>query len=377
MNRPAAPTPPKFKAYRQVDFSQIEGWVDDDLVEAFGCFQQSARSIVERPYRTKKLGFEGTAFEIAATQALKLDPAAPPPSPTWARDFFEQYFMAVRLKEPQSGLVTGYFEPQVPASRARSDRFRYPLYSRPKDLIDLDDETRPATMDPYFRFGRLGANGVCEYMDRSAINEGGLDGLNLELFWLEDPVEVFFIHIQGSARLVLEDCSTAFVSYAAKTGHRFTAIGKILVERGEIKLEEVSMASIKAWLRSHGEQANALMEENRSYIFFKEVTHPDPDLGPVGAAGVQLTANRSLAIDHQLHTFGTPVFVRSDMRINGEPQRWSKLMIAQDTGSAIVGPCRGDLFIGSGEKAGAIAGQLKAEAEFTFLMPRSDHGVDA
>lgn len=358
--------------YLPVDFSSINGWKEDDLADSLHCFMQSARRMVQQPYSTKSAGFASSLLVKTAKIALDKFPVPCSISCSAAREFFENNFIPLKLVGKGTGFVTGYFEPVVTASRQRTDRFRYPLYGRPDDLIDVDDKNRPETMDPYFKFGLVNAGQVTPYMDRAAINRGGLAGKNLELYWLEDPVEIFFIHIQGSARLQLTDGTMAFVSYAAKTGHQFSAIGKILVDQGELSLETVTMTSIKSWLWDNPDRAIKLMEKNQSYIFFKDLVLDNPDLGPVGAAGVQLTQTRSLAIDHQLHTFGTPIFVKSKLEIDGKTNAWSNLMIAQDTGSAIVGPQRGDLFIGSGNEAGEFAGQVKAEAEFTFLMPIPD-----
>jgi len=226
-------------------------------------------------------------------------------------------------------------------------------------------------MDASFMFACKTPGGLQPYLDRQAINQGALENWGLELFWLDDPVEVFFLHIQGSARLKLDDGTMARVSYAAKTGHPYTAIGKTLIDNGALDRGGVSMDSIKTWLANNPEKMGEVMETNASYIFFQEVSHPDPEAGPVAAAGVPLTPGRSLAVDHRIHTFGTPVFVKTKMPRSRDTRPHCRLMIAQDTGSAIVGPARGDIFVGSGENAGKIAGAIADNACFTLLVPRS------
>ena len=193
--------------------------------------------------------------------------------------------------------------------------------------------------------------------------------MGLELFWASDPVELFFLHIQGSARLDLEGGDVTRISYAAKSGHPFTPIGRFLLEAGELAPSDVSMQSIKAWLRANPDRAFEVMERNRSYIFFQENAALDPAGGPVGAGKVQLTARRSLAVDKSIHTFGTPIFVKTSSAIAGEAKPWTRLMIAQDTGSAIVGEQRGDLFL----ESGAVAGGVNVNAEFIVLVPNIQH----
>lgn len=352
------------------DFDELPNWTGDDHAAALSCFRISARRMAERPYTTKALGISSPALVRAAEAALAL-PANPAAGD--ARAFFESRFTPL-LVEPlgPGGHVTAYYEPEVPASPVETGRFRHPVLARPDDLVAVDDTNRPDGWDESFVFARQTPQGLTEYWDRGAIETGALAGRGLELFWLEDPVDLFFIHIQGSARLVLPDGSIRRIAYAAKTGHPFTAIGRLLIERGELPAEGMSMQSIRGWLKSRPQEALSLMRQNRSYIFFREVTVPAPDLGPIGAASVQLTPGRSLAVDHRLHTFGTPIFVAVEGALPGLRQHWNRLMIAQDTGSAIVGPARGDLFIGSGSEAGEIAGRISLPARFFVLAPNED-----
>jgi len=354
-----------------VSFSEIPGWQSDDHQAAFACFLNSARRMRQRPYSTKKLGIDSLALAKAGEIALEL---AGQSGTGEARRFFENCFKPCRIVPSANqgdypGLVTGYYEPEAEASPVCTDRFCYPIMRRPDDLVELDRANRPANIDDSVFFAK-NVNGVIQpYEDRSAIESGALDGKGLEMFWLESRIDVFFIHIQGSARLVMPTGEVRRISYDGKTGHPFTAIGRVLVDMGEISPDRVSMQSIRSWLKVNPQRADEIMRLNRSYIFFQEIDHPDPQMGPVAAAGVPLSAGRSLAIDHRLQTFGTPIWVSTEKPLAGTGSTFARLMIAQDTGSAIVGPARGDLFMGSGHRAGEKAGAISNSADFIALVP--------
>ena len=356
-----------------MDFSTIRGWNDGQQADALGCFLKTAERAVEKPHSTKSLGADGQALADIGQKALEQFGNRSDISDLAARSFFEENFQPFEIRD--QGFITGYFEPELLASRTRSDEYSVPIYRRPPDLADINDDTRPNEMDPYFMFAREEQGNFSSYHNRREINQGALDGRGLEIFWLKDPVDCYFMHIQGSARLILTNGTTQRVSYAAKSGHPYSAIGKYLVSINAMKLEDVTMATLKQWLRDNPTQMFAAMEENQSYIFFQETILDDPDLGPVAAGGVPLTSGCSLAIDHKMHTFGTPIFVNSQDSLPGEENPFSRLMIAQDTGSAIVGSARGDVFIGSGDRAGEIAGAIKFGAEFIALFPRNQSVV--
>lgn len=267
--------------------------------------------------------------------------------------------------------MTGFYEPVVEASAVPTKKFTVPLLARPDDLIDIDDANRPAGMDPYLAFARRTDGGPVEYLDRPAIEQGGLAGRGLEIAWLESKVDAFFIHVQGAARLEMTDGTSRRVTYAAKSGQRFTGIGRVLADLDEIPQEKVTMQSIRAWLAAHPDRVDEILWHNRSYIFFRDAAVDDPALGPVAAAKVPLTPGRSMAVDRLLHTFGTPFYIDASTLTAFGSQSFRRLMIAQDTGSAIVGPARGDLFAGSGDAAGEIAGVVRAPADFYALLPKS------
>lgn len=354
--------------FRKISFDDLAGWQGDDSSAAYEAFRRSAFQSLVKPYRTGALGVAFPAF-AAAYEEARLKPAL---AGDEAKAFFERHFVPHRIgpEEGEQGFVTGFYEPEVAASPVRTDRFRIPLLSRPSDLLDIDDANRPAGLDPYFAFGRAAADGIVEYHDRGAIERGALAGMGLEIAWLADPVDAFFIHVQGAARLLMTDGTLKRVTYAAKSGHRFTGPGGVLARLGEIPLPDVTMQSIRRWFRDNPGRIEEILWQNRSYIFFREAPVEEGALGPVAAAKVPLTPGRSVAVDRLLHTFGTPFFIEAPTLIAFGDGGFSRLMIAQDTGSAITGPARGDLFAGSGVEAGEIAGVVRHPADFCALIPR-------
>jgi membrane-bound lytic murein transglycosylase A len=360
--------------FKPVDFHDCPGWENDKHLGAFRAFARSARQVLQKPYKSGSLGIPFEALEPIFTDSRETIVE----TDDKARQFFEKWFRPALIEpdEAPTGFVTGFYEPEVIASPVRTDKFTIPFLNRPADLVDIDDSNRPAGFDPYFAFARQTPAGLVEYFDRPAIESGALNGQGLEIAFVKSMVDAFFIHVQGAARLTMTDGRLRRITYAAKTGHRFTGVGKILLDRGEIAPDKMSMQSIRAWLASHPDEAQALLWNNRSYIFFREAGVEDESLGPIAAAKVPLTGGRSMAVDRLLHTFGTPFYIHApDLKAFGEDY-FSRLMIAQDTGSAIVGPARGDLFTGSGDAAGEIAGTIRHNADFYALVPRILLGPD-
>jgi membrane-bound lytic murein transglycosylase A len=351
-----------------VDYSQLPGWVGDTSAGAYAAFRRSAlyAGAAPKPYRTGSLGVKAEAFADSFGEART---GIDPPDP---RAFFERHFQPCHVSPSpaNAGFVTGFYEPELVASRIETERFGLPLYGRPGDLVGLDASSRPANMDPAFAFGRTAAGGIVEYFDREAIENGALAGRAPVIAWLEDKVDLFFAHVQGAARLKLEDGTIVRVTYAAKSGHPFTGPGGVLADLGEIRREKVTMQSIRAWFRANPHRIDEILWRDRSFIFFREVIVEDADSGPIAAAKVQLAAGRSIAVDRLLHTFGTPFFVDAPSLMAFGARPFRRLMIAQDTGSAIVGAARGDLFAGSGAAAGDIAGVVRHPADFYALVPR-------
>ena len=267
------------------------------------------------------------------------------------------------------GLFTGYFEPLLHGSRSRSERYSVPLYTQPSDLVMVDlgrfrDDLRGRRVA-----GRVQGGSLEPYDDREAIAAGALAGRGLELIWVDDAIDAFFLHIQGSGRVALDDGSIFRVGYAAQNGHPYHAIGRTLVDLGELTLGEVSLQSIDAWLRAHPDRAGEVMATNDSYVFFRQIRGE----GPIGAQGVPLTPERSLAVDRQYVPYGAPVWLDAMIpaaSADDPDERRQWLLVAQDTGGAIRGSVRGDVFWGAGERARAIAGRMAHRGRYWVLVPR-------
>ena len=383
---PASPYPASSAALHRLSFSDLTGWQQDDHLAALHCFAVSARRMEHHPHSTKALGTDADELRNTGLKALEFL-RSPSCDGETARKFFETEFVPMRAGDaPLSGFVTGYFEPEVEASLVRTDRFSWPLLRRPDDLVDLDrdphDKAAAKALPTGMRFARNTGKTLVEYWDRGEIESGALADRGLELAWIESPVDAFFIHIQGSARLSLPGGKVLRVSYAGKSGHAYTSIGKVLADEGILPRETITMQVLRQWLLDNREAGRELMRRNRSYIFFAETTADDHAVGaatgPVAAAGVALTPGRSLAVDHHLHSFSTPVWLSLAENVPGlgdnSQGRFQRLMIAQDTGSAIIGPSRGDIFTGSGHAAGEIAGIIRHKTDFIFLVPREKSG---
>jgi membrane-bound lytic murein transglycosylase A len=337
---------------RPVSFAEIEGWAEDDHAAALRAFIKSAHADDELPY--------GDA-------AILLGPGA---SRAAARRFFEDLYTPYVVEDRgKGGLVTGYYEPEVNGSRERTEKFQVPVYRRPDDLVQVKPDALRALFNDTFSLLRRTGDELVPYYTRAEIESGALEGKGLELLYLDDPVELFFMQIQGSGRVRLTDGSWVRLGYAAKNGHSYRSIGKILAGRDD-RPRDLTMEGLKTWLRADPARGRALMQENASYVFFSELPAKQAGEGPIGAQGVTLTPGRSLAVDRAYHAFGTPIFVAAPDLITPEGKPFRRLMIAQDVGSAIRGKERGDIYWGSGDAAGAIAGRSKEKARFYILLPK-------
>ena len=355
---------------RPVGFDALPGWTEDDPTTMFAALHACRHHILTvKPYRTGESGLSSEDLMPLLDAAENHRPA----TAADARAFFEAECrpFRVELKDGARGFVTAFYEPEVEVASTPDETHRYPFYRRPDDLIDLDDANRPADLDKSYVFGRKTANGITVYPDRRAIDQGFLAGRGLEIAWARSKVDVFFAHVQGAARLRCADGTLKRITFAAKAGHPFTAIGRLLVDRGEIPMADISMQAIRAWLAAHPDAVDELLWQNRSYIFFREVEVEDTRLGPIAAAKVPLIPGRSLAVDRLIHSFGYPFFIHSPSLTRLDRGRpFARLMLALETGSAIVGPARGDIFTGSGDEAGELAGAVRNEADFYILVPK-------
>jgi membrane-bound lytic murein transglycosylase A len=348
-----------------VDFESLAGWIDDDHLAAFAAFERSARAIGAAQGQPRPAQAAAPELVANARAALRADLTAKPA----ARRFFERRFLPFRVvPENGGGFLTGYYEPCIPASKVETEEFRWPILARPTDLVTFGLDPPPASFPQDITGARRLSDGsLVPYADRAQIEAER----RRPIVWVRDAVEAFLIQVQGSAQVEFPDGSRARLAYDGRNGLPYASIGKILIEAGEIAEGAMSLASLKAWLRRDSERGLAIMRRNRSFVFFKLVDDFDARLGPIAGAGVSLTPLRSIAVDRTMWAYGLPFWIDAELPWAEEtPRPFRRLMIAQDTGSAIVGAARADVFFGSGDNAGARAGALRHRAEFVVLLPR-------
>ena len=358
-------------------WTQIEGWAADNHAAAFGAFRASCNPFLSRRWRADKRPIHNALRDVckraASAGALEKDKAK-------ARAFFEENFRPVRIAKlgETTGLLTGYYEPIVDGSRFPNPEFSAPLYRRPPDLVIEGRKPGTGSFPNRAKVGRYNGKKELEpYHDRLAIEDGALDGKHLEIVWLKDHWEAITIQIQGSARVRLEDGTMLRLNYDAHNGHSYTAVGRILIERNLVAREEMSMDRIRQWMVANPDQAKDARGTNKSFVFFR-ITGLNNEAEPNGAQGVPLTPTRSIAVD-RIHVYGTPFFIDAELPIEGPRarDRFRRLMVAQDTGSAIIGPARADLYFGAGVDAGRIAGRIRQQGRFVMLLPASLDMVEA
>jgi membrane-bound lytic murein transglycosylase A len=357
------PSPPVLQL-EPAAFADLPGWAGDDHGQALMAFAASC----SRPPGAN--GVEawqrlGVARETLA-EVCTLAAAVPPGDREAARTFFEEHFvpaLASNNGDP-SGLFTGYYEPELRGSTHRGGAFQVPIHRVPDNLVSIDLGAFRPEWNGKQLSGQLTGQKVVPVPARAEIDRGALAGRDLELFWVDSAVDAFFLHIQGSGRVLLEDGRAVRVGFAGKNGRPYYAIGRELIRRGAIAEEQMSMQAIRAWLAAHPEQAAEVMAMNPSYVFFREIEGP----GPVGAQAVVLTPGRSLAVDPAFIALGVPLWLETEEPLTKAPLR--RLVVAQDTGGAIKGPVRGDLFWGAGADAGERAGAMKAEGRYYLLLPK-------
>jgi membrane-bound lytic murein transglycosylase A len=357
--------------YIPVAWADIAGWSDDDHLQAYKAFRVSCKPIAAQhntPADPKALG-TSLRDPCRAARALEISDGAR------AKAFFEEQFLPLRISRlgEGDGFVTGYYEPVIDGSRTQTDVYTVPVYRRPSNLFVRGfNQSSVGLPNKGEVFRKIGRRKLVPYYDRAAIEDGVIAGRGLEICWLKNQTDLLFSQIQGSARVHLEDGSTVRINYDAHNGYPYTAVGRILIDRGIIPKEQMSMQKIREWMEQNPDGANELRRQNRAYVFFREVQLSDKDEA-VGAQGVPLTPGRSIAVDKALHVYGTPFFIEGELPIESEQSRtpFHRLMIAQDTGSAIVGPARADLYFGAGVEAGKLSGRLRHNMRFVILVPKS------
>lgn len=358
-----------------VGYETLEGWERDDHTAAFEAFLRSAGAVIGAAETGKPVGREPIPGALVGACRAALELAAAPLQPGAAKRFFETWFEPHRIAHNGAeGLLTAYYEPVIDGARAPDARFKIPVRRRPADLVNLVSESQRGAMAHALTHARKTATGTEPYATREEIEQGALDGQDLEFIWLEDPVDTFFMHIQGSGRIRLPDGSLVRVTYDGKNGHPYTSVGRYLIDRGLFPANEMSLDALKDWLKTDPERGREVMWQNRSYVFFREL-RPEQDQGPLGVLEIPLTEGRSLAVDTLFHVIGTPVYVSAPSLTHATgPGGFHRLMIAQDVGSAIRGPERGDLYFGSGDEAGRLAGITKHPGRYAVLRARPAPG---
>jgi membrane-bound lytic murein transglycosylase A len=286
-----------------------------------------------------------------------------------ARTFFETYFtpVAISAGAVRDGLFTGYYEPQLRGSRTRHEDYQTPVYGLPDDLVSVDLGKFRDALNGERIAGRIEGHTLVPFATRAQIDAQGVKSSRI-LFYGDDPVAVFFLHIQGSGRVVLDDGSVERVAYAGQNGQPYTAIGKTLIAQGALKRENVSLQTIRAWLLAHPDKAREVMETDASYVFFKETPLGDPALGSPGTANVPLTPEASIAVDTKVHPLNVPFFIATT---TPDKKSLHDLFVAQDTGGAIKGAVRADIFFGFGARAESLAGEMKQPGQMYVLLPKS------
>lgn len=344
-------------------FADLPGWKTDDHLAAFKTFLKSCRTVI------KAAKSDAERAELA--RVCRAAVALKNPTRATARAFFETHFVPHQVAhKSEPGFLTGYYEPVLKGSRKANGRYQTPIYRRPPDLINVVDETKRASKTKGLTHVRKTRKGVEPYPTRAEIEKGALAGKGLELLYLDDPVDTFFMHVQGSGCIKLTDGTTVRLNYAGKNGHPYTSIGRYLVKKGLFPADRMSLESLAKWLRADPARARKVMWQNASFIFFRELKGRDAE-GAMGALSVALTPGRSLAVDTAFHTLGSPVYVTAPALKHAGKGGFNRLMVAQDVGSAIKGPERGDIYFGSGARAGKLAGITSHPGSFFVLLPAS------
>src|SRR5882757_6511937 len=351
--------------YEPTLFTDVEGWAEDDHDAAFVSFRNSCKALLRGSASSREGQPMRTALYNVCVKAANFDAD----KPGAARAFFESNFTPMRISPlgTPDGFLTGYYEPIVEGTREQTKGYDWPLYRKPENLLPGG-----RMMIAGAAAGKKKAHKrkLVAYHDRAAIDDGVLAGCHLEICWLKDPIDAFFIHIQGSVRVRLDDGATMRLNYQAANGHPYYAVGRYLIDRKIVSKEDMSMDRIRDWMERNPEEGKELRRRNKSHVFFRE-TGLASDQEPIGAQNISLMPGRSIAVDRNLHVYGTPFFISAELPIDSDQPttRFRRLMIAQDTGGAIIGPARADLYFGAGDEAASVAGRIRHAGRFVMLVP--------
>ncbi len=358
-----------------VGYEQLPGWQEDQIAEALPALHRSCKRLLRRP-EDRNVGRHGVGGRVADWRApcdalTALEKGAGASADALVRAEIEKLFVPFKVTfgEKDQGLFTGYYEAELKGALFPGGGYDTPLYKRPTDLVTVDLRQFDEGMTGRRIAGRVVDGKLVPYHDRTDIDNGVIDGANLELLWAEDPIDVFFLHVQGSGKVQLPDGSSMRVGFAASNGRPFVAIGRLLLDEGYISRDKASMQSIRDWLRANPDKASELMQRNPRYIFFRKIEGE----GPIGAQGVALTPRRSLAVDPAFIPLGAPIYLDTTWpgSRSENPRPLRRLMVAQDTGNAIKGAIRGDFFWGAGDPALAEAGRMKQPGSYYLLLPKA------
>jgi len=375
-------------AIEPIEWNALNGWKADDHAAALATFLTSCRPLLRASVR------EGDKHPmyLALTKVCRQALAVGRLTADQARIFFEHNFRPLRIAKlgDSAGLLTGYYEPIVDGSRFPTGVFKVPIYRRPPDLVPPRNSTGPGFPNKGQSLRRTSSGALVPYYDRGQILDGALDGKHLEICWIKSQADALAIQIEGSARIRLEDGAIIRINYDGHNGYPFVPVSRILIERNIIPRKEMSPERIRDWMHANPQSAEEVLRQNRSFVFFRIVGLSDDrepkdaqgaphDREAVGAQGVPLTPGRSIAVDNALHLYGTPFFIQADLPLTSEKRSVSfdRLMIAQDTGSAIVGPARADIFWGAGDRAGQLANHVHHPGNFALLVPHELDPVTA
>lgn len=378
---PGKPMPTQAHTFEPATFADLPGWESDDHLAAWKAFVASCKPVLDAAKGGSKAGPKPTpqALLDVCQHALTTASSGRAQTRAGAKAFFESHFKPHRVRHAAAeGLLTGYYEPLIQGARQPVGAYQTPVYKRPADLVNVVAESERGAKSAAFTHMRKTDNGLVPYMTRAEIEQGGLKGQNLELMYFRDSVDVFFMQIQGSGRIELPDGSKIRITYDGKNGYPYTSVGRQLIDDGQFEPEKMSLKALAAYLKSDRKRAEGVMWQNKSYVFFRELQGAEAE-GAMGVLGIALQPGRSLAVDTAFHSIGMPIYVASPALTHAtpattkpdsnKPAGFARLMVAHDVGSAIKGPERGDIFFGSGDKAGRTAGVTKHPGAFFALLP--------